>query len=219
MHPLVSIILPVYNGAQTVRRAVGSVQEQTLTDWELVCVDDGSSDGSGEILRRFSASDQKIRLSQQSHSGADPARNAGFIATRAPIITFLDADDWYEPDHLAAHLEYINAHPEAEVVISRASVLGDPYVPDVNDLSRLVHLNDCVVQGTLFIRRDIMRQLWPMPNADYGSDFLLCQKILKRGFAVHHISLQTYVYDRRAPRSLTKEIARRFSSQLVPQDE
>ncbi|OGC77101.1 MAG: hypothetical protein A2Z27_01705 [candidate division Zixibacteria bacterium RBG_16_50_21] len=217
MPSVISIILPVFNGAETLDRAVQSVQEQTLQEWELVCIDDGSIDSSESIIQRLAVGDPRIKLLRQKHQGADKARNAGFTETRGEIITFLDADDWYEPDHLMAHLRHFNSHPEAEVVIGRARVLGDPYVPDINNPSRLVHLDHCIVQGTLFVRREAMKHLWPMPDVNYGSDFLLYQEILKKGFAVHHVCQQSYVYDRRAWRSLTKDIARRFGSQLAPE--
>lgn len=217
MPSVISIILPVYNGAKTLERAIQSVQEQTLQEWELVCVDDGSVDGSERMIPRIAEKDPRIRPFRQKHQGADKARNAGFTPTTGDIITFLDADDWYEPDHLKVHLQYFNSHPEAEVVIGRARVLGDPYVPDVNDLSRLVHLDQCIVQGTLFMHKRVMKQLWPMPDVNYGSDFLLYQEILKKRFAVQHVCQQSYVYDRRALRSLTKDIARRFGSQLAPE--
>ena len=92
-----SIIIPCYNVAPYVERAVRSVQEQAFGDWELILVDDGSADGTLPVLRRLEASDGRIRVIAQENSGVSAARNAGLRAARGEYVHFVDADDYLSP--------------------------------------------------------------------------------------------------------------------------
>lgn len=92
--PEVSIVMPLYNKAGTVGRAVESILNQTFTDWQLIVVDDGSTDNSAEIVGVLG--DGRIELIRQSNQGPGAARNAGIAAARGKYLAFLDADDeWY----------------------------------------------------------------------------------------------------------------------------
>ena len=98
--PLVSVIMPVYRVEAYVERAVESVRAQTLRDWELFCVDDGSPDRSGEICDRLAAADPRIRVLHQANGGAPKARNAAMELARGRYFFFMDSDDWAEPGML-----------------------------------------------------------------------------------------------------------------------
>lgn len=200
--------MPVFNAAPTVARAVRSVVAQTEPRWELVVVDDGSTDGSAEVVRVLAAADPRVVVLGQAHRGHVAARQAGFAASQTPIVTFLDADDWYTPAHLARNLAYLTAHPEADATSGTATILGDPYVLDMRDRSQYIHLDECAMHGTFFIRRPVLEALSPMPDDDYGADYLLHQRMLQAGYVVHRLNFRTYVYDRRAERSVSKDVAR-----------
>jgi glycosyltransferase involved in cell wall biosynthesis len=100
--PQFSVILPVYNGSTVVARAIESVRSQTETDWEIVAVDDGSTDSSWEILSEFPSQDQRIRVYRIPNSGG-PARprNTAIRRARGQVICFLDQDDYWLPEKLA----------------------------------------------------------------------------------------------------------------------
>lgn len=99
--PRVSVIMPVYNAAGFLEETIASVSAQSLTDWELLVVDDGSSDGSADILARLAASDPRIRpLSSGGNQGAGAARNLAMAAARGRYLAFLDADDLWHPEKL-----------------------------------------------------------------------------------------------------------------------
>lgn len=94
----VSVIIPVYNCEAYIREAVRSVQRQTFADWELILVNDGSTDRSGEICRSLAAGDSRIRvIEKENGGGGGEARNVGMEHARAPFIAFLDSDDEYRP--------------------------------------------------------------------------------------------------------------------------
>ncbi len=99
--PAISIIVPVYNAAEWLGRCVDSIIAQTFSDWELLLVDDGSRDSSGEICDRYAAADTRIRAIHQPNGGASRARNTGIDAARGTYVCFVDSDDWLETEYLA----------------------------------------------------------------------------------------------------------------------
>lgn len=114
--PAVSVITPVWNAEATLGQTVASVQAQSLTDWEMWLVDDGSTDGSRALARSLAAADPRLRmLGWDENRGAAAARNAGIRAARAGRIAFLDADDLWHPSKLARQLDFMDAHGHAFV--------------------------------------------------------------------------------------------------------
>lgn len=97
MEPKVSVIIPVYNVEPFLARCLDSVVGQTLREIEIVCVDDGSPDRSIDILRRYAAGDDRIRVISQENRGLGGARNRGFDAATGEYILFVDSDDWIDP--------------------------------------------------------------------------------------------------------------------------
>lgn len=98
--PAISIIIPVYNVEQWIRRAVASLQGQTFADFELLLVDDGSTDASGAVCDQLAAEDGRIRVIHQENAGAARARNAGIAEASGEFLYFMDGDDWCEPSML-----------------------------------------------------------------------------------------------------------------------
>ncbi len=97
----ISVITPVFNGASTLGAAIESVRAQTFTDWELVVIDDGSTDGVGNLGRAFE-SERRVRFIRQAHGGLASARNRGIEAAAGELTAFLDADDLWPPGYLAS---------------------------------------------------------------------------------------------------------------------
>ena len=97
----VSIIIPVYNAEAYLRQCLDSVVNQTLREIEIVCVDDGSTDGSAAILEEYAAKDVRIKIIKQGNAGVNVARKEGLKLASGEWITFCDADDWLEQDAIA----------------------------------------------------------------------------------------------------------------------
>lgn len=102
--PLVSIVMPVHRRADVVGAAIASVRAQQHAAWELVVVDDGSGDDTVDVVRRVASDDARVRLIERENGGAGAARNTGLAAVRGDFVAFLDADNTWRPEHLAAAL-------------------------------------------------------------------------------------------------------------------
>ncbi len=96
MAPKISIVIPVYNSARYLRECLDSIRNQSLADWEVVAVDDGSTDDSGKILDDYATSDIRYRVIHKANGGVSAARNDGLAAARGDYVLFVDSDDWLD---------------------------------------------------------------------------------------------------------------------------
>lgn len=124
--PRVSILVPVYNCERYVRDAIGSLLAQTMRDFELIVIDDGSTDGSLAILRDLAAGDVRLRVVSRPNTGLTVALNEALSLATAPLIARMDGDDVAHPDRLAIQCAYMDAHPEV-VLLGAQIELIDPF--------------------------------------------------------------------------------------------
>jgi glycosyltransferase involved in cell wall biosynthesis len=115
--PQISVIIPLYNKGFIITKTLVSVLAQTFTDYEIVIIDDGSTDSSVEKVKQFD--DSRIQLFQQKNQGAAAARNLGIEKTNCELIAFLDADDYWFPSHLATLVQLYENHPNCGIYASR----------------------------------------------------------------------------------------------------
>jgi len=111
--PLVSVIMPTFNRADTIGRSIRSVQAQTFTDWELIVVDDGSTDNTVALIE---GCDPRLKLIRQENRGTAGARNAGLLASAGSYIAFIDSDDEWLPHHLELCVGFLEAFPDERFV-------------------------------------------------------------------------------------------------------
>jgi teichuronic acid biosynthesis glycosyltransferase TuaG len=196
---LVSVIMPVFNAEETVARAVASVQAQDYPDWELVLIEDGSSDGSADLCADLAAADPRIRiLRQPRNSGAAVARNSGLKIARGRYIAFLDADDEWLPEKLSCQLAFMQARGAHFSYTGfwrqRGTERHQVRVPERIDRNRLLKGNVIGCLTALYDRAHFGRV--EMPALRLRQDFALWLKLLERGevahgldrpLAVHHV--------------------------------
>ncbi len=160
--PFVSVIIPTYNRAHFLNEAVRSVLDQTFTDFEIIVVDDGSTDHTGDLVRTFL--DTRIRYIHQAHRGINASMNTGLRAARGAYIGRLDSDDVWLPEMLVSEVEALNRHADVGAVYGRAQAMdetGRPLpntrglpqrYPDSSFVSMLYE--DFTSSVTLLVRRE-----------------------------------------------------------------
>ena len=133
MSPIISIVMPCFNAEHHLPTSIGSVLGQTFTNWELIAVDDGSSDGTLAWLR--AQKDPRLKVHSQTNKGVSAARNTGLAFARGKFVAFLDSDDTWAPDFLARMLEAITSEPGIGLVycgwqnIGLEGPRGAPFIP------------------------------------------------------------------------------------------
>jgi teichuronic acid biosynthesis glycosyltransferase TuaG len=176
----VSVVLAVFNGLPHVREAVESVLSQTHVNWQLIIVNDGSTDGTKEYLNTLS--DRRIEAVHQANAGVSAARNKGLELVRGDYVCFLDADDAYPPDSLRLRVEYLNANPQVNVVdgvihvfdekMSHLKKIYQPYYEGML-LPRLLRLDARVFFGhTYFFRRVDLASLRFVEGMTHAEDLM-----------------------------------------------
>lgn len=126
----ITIIVPCYNVEKYLADCIDSIRQQSFQDWEAICVDDGSPDGSGKILDDYARDDLRIRAIHQKNAGVSAARNAGINAAHGEWLYFLDGDDMLDEDALMRCVEAIERFPDAEAVHGRVREFTEK--PDCN---------------------------------------------------------------------------------------
>jgi glycosyltransferase involved in cell wall biosynthesis len=161
--PTVSIVMPVYNTQKYLEEAIGSVLAQSFDDFELIAVNDGSTDDSPAILNRYRKRDPRIHVLHQNNNGISAARNSGMRYARGKYIAVMDSDDVCLPERLSKQVELMENHPEVGLCGSRCSFFGCDgeyagIVPpvDSNCVKSLLLLVPTLSNTSLMMRRDLV---------------------------------------------------------------
>lgn len=201
--PEISIIICTYNRAKYLSRAIDSVIAQTFKDWELVIVDDGSNDHTFEIVNQYIQNFPNIRYLKHQNKKQCHAKNAGIQACFGKYITFLDSDDAYLPEHLDTRWEYMQQHPEIDLIEGGFATDEEIWVADYYQPGKTINLRECVLGPTFFGKRQVFFDLKGFNNMTYGEDTDFWERGEKLFRTQKLPDLQTYVYTR-AETSVTK---------------
>lgn len=123
--PLVSVVIPVYNVEQYLEKCIASVINQTFTDYELILVDDGSTDGSGDLIDEWSQRDDRIRVIHKDNGGLSSARNCGIETAVGKYLTFIDSDDYVAKEYLEVLVSIMEEHPGETIAACGFNVVYD----------------------------------------------------------------------------------------------
>ena len=156
-NPLVSCIVPVYNGERYLRSALESIFAQDYRPLEVIVVDDGSSDKSAVIAQDF----KQVRYMHQTNQGVATARNAGLAAARGEFIAFLDQDDLWMSDKLSIQIEHLLKNPEIQYTLAELQFFLEPGMsrPAWFKNENLLKSHAGYVLGTLVVRRSLFQQI------------------------------------------------------------
>jgi glycosyltransferase involved in cell wall biosynthesis len=204
----VTVILPIKNAAHTLARAVQSIQGQASADWEMIAVDDGSSDGSVERMKEFIKGDHRIQLKINPTPGIANALNYGIAQANGKYIARMDADDFSHPDRLEKQSSYLDNFRHIGLVASRINFLGDReihqgYAAYIDWTNELLDWNDIranrfvespFAHPSVMFRKSLVEPaLGPYRSGDFPEDYELWLRWMSNG--VEMAKLPDYLLD------------------------
>ena len=204
--PFFSIIIATYNRAELLKRAIESLIAQTEEDWEAIIVDDESTDDTYYQISSYLKKCSKISYIRKRHGGEAQTKNEGVCLSKGTFISFLDSDDEYHPEHLKYRKHILLENPTVEFLYGGLKVLGNQYVPDRFDPSKVIHLNECVAGGTFFINRKILLSLNGFSELLLGTDSELFDRAKEAKIKMMETQIPTYMYHRETQDSITEKL-------------
>lgn len=205
MFPKFSIIIPVYNAEKYLRSALDSVLTQTYTNWECICVDDGSTDTSPSILDEYANRDERLRVIHQHNQGVAVARNVGLEAAKGKWITWLDADDMYAPWRLEEAAEIISSTSPDLIRFrtvmggaeGRADYVRRPSHLMEGDVAERWLWNVFIPLGMVWatvVRREMWDGVRFVPGMRIKEEFPVCARLALRARRIVRSESQAYYY-------------------------
>jgi len=194
--PAISAVLSVYNGEAYLREAVESILAQTFADFELIAINDGSTDGSGAILRELAAHDARIVLIERPNGGISSALNEGIQRARAPLIARLDADDVALPERFALQLARMKAEPALGVLGSFVRIMNKTgctiriadYPVTPTETARFLEHGCPVAHSAVMMRKDVVIKAGGYRAAfAHGEDYDLWVRVGELGYAIANL--------------------------------
>lgn len=204
----VGILLPIHNAAPWISETIQSIQAQTYVDWEVIAIDDFSTDTSYAILEQLAAIDSRIQLYKNSEKGIIPALQLGLSNASGDYLTRLDADDLMPDNRLALMVAHLNALPEKVVVTGKVkyfsqTVVSEGYLAYEQWLNERVETSDhfdhiyreCVVASPNWLARTAeIRDTKIFSELAYPEDYDMTFRWLQRGFSIHGIDETTLLW-------------------------
>jgi glycosyltransferase involved in cell wall biosynthesis len=193
--PTVSVLLPAYNAQDTVRQAVRSLLRQTFADFEIIAVDDGSTDRTGSILDDLATSDLRVRVLHLQHSGLVSALNSGLAECSGDLIARMDADDVCHPERLRLQVEFMREHSEVGVCgclvrsFPRNEVKGgflryEAWLNSVvthEEIARDIFVESPLVHPSAMMRADDLREIGGYRDMGWPEDYDLWLRFFTAG--------------------------------------
>lgn len=196
----VSVILTLFNSKNYFKRAIDSVLNQTYSNYELIIVDDGSVDNTESELFPILKANNNFKYIRHSNRKHPLSLNTGIVNSSGKYIALIDSDDEYKSNHLEDRINFVLNNPEIDLIYSPATIVGeetDLFVPDAKDYSKLIHLDDCIIGGTFFGKREVFEELEGFKNV-YSHDSEFYERANMK-YVVRKFNSPTYIYYRNNP--------------------
>ena len=208
----VSVVVPAYNARETLAESLASVQRQSWPHWEIIVVDDGSTDGTLGLAESAARSDPRITVLRQAHQGVSAARNLGLARARYPWVLFLDADDWVEPSHLermtstlAADVTLDAVHCGWSIATASGKAVEEDHCKSIGDLFHLLARHPAFIVHACVIRRDLVRSVGGFdPAYSRIQDWVMWQRVARTGCRFGRVAESLAGY-RMQPASVSSE--------------
>lgn len=173
--PRISVVLPTYNRAAMVQHAIQSVCNQTFQDWELIVINDGSHDTTGEVLKGFSKKDPRIKAHFQKNRGITASRSRGTALASGEYLAFLDDDDVFTADKLEKQAAFLDQHPEIDLVYSQVETSGQHCpLPKIWPPEPATDFHDLIKGNTIQPNAVLMRRKMIEKVGNFRTDLKTC---------------------------------------------
>jgi glycosyltransferase involved in cell wall biosynthesis len=193
--PQVAVLLPFYNAAATLAETLDSIQAQTLEDFALIAVDDGSSDDSCELLRQRMRHDPRITLLQPGRQGVVGAMNSALSHCQSPLVARMDADDIMHPERLALQSHFLQQHPSIDLVGSRVSLFPEEEILEgfreyirwqnaclsPQEIADNIYVELPIAHPSVMFRREVVLAAGGYRDGDFPEDYELLLRLHARG--------------------------------------
>jgi glycosyltransferase involved in cell wall biosynthesis len=204
--PLISIVMPTYNRANFIAETINSIQKQTYSNWELIIIDDGSTDQTGEVIDDIH--DDRIRYYQESHLGMEHARNFGLEKATGEFIAFMDSDDLWAINKLDSQLNVFEEHPEIDFCLTGAYEFNSHNRPVVflykqrsglktDDLFLSFFKSElAALPQTLLLKRECLDAVGPIQNIELAHiHFILALALQYKGAILYETLLYRRMHE------------------------
>lgn len=210
---MISIIVPVYNSSFFLEECIRSVVSQTFCDWELLLIDDGSTDGSGEICDCWAKKDARIRTIHQKNAGVSAARNKGILESKGDYLMFLDSDDALDKDTCALLINYQNEICADCVIFGSKQESGTLWIPEEEkiyeslnvfkrDFEKLLLSELLSPVWNKLYRRKLIRSYFPV-DMSFGEDLIFCLNYLRQCEKICFMPWPYYLHNNLNEQSIT----------------
>ncbi|TAE71653.1 MAG: glycosyltransferase [Bacteroidetes bacterium] len=205
MSPLISILTATYNRSTLLSRAWKSIEKQTFQNWEWIVIDDGSDDNTFDTLKP-ALKTKKVRYFWHHNQKQPLSLNVGLKLALGKYVSILDSDDEYLPQHLQKRLEIIENQPYIDILEGGMEIIGNPFVPDKNNIDTQIHLDECVAGGTFFGKTEVFKALNGFQNLAYASDADFLERASHQQYQIFKVKEKTYRYYRDTPDSICNNL-------------
>lgn len=215
----ISIIVPVYNVEKYLNRCLDSIINQSFNDFELILINDGSTDKSGIICDKYAQIDKRVRVIHKKNEGVSLTRNLGISIAKGDYITFIDSDDWIEQDFLKKAIEYIKENNVSILITGFVFENNKKIFNIFNGKKDEIILNNEIKKEFLkqnkfswtvydkFYKKEIIKKYKFDSRFKIGEDMLFCWQMFKNVEEIGYLPLYKYHYDISASQTMTSDFS------------
>lgn len=215
----ISIIVPVYNAEKYLKRCINSIVNQSFCDFELILINDGSTDKSGIICDEYAQIDKRIKVVHKKNEGVSLTRNLGINIANGEYITFIDSDDWIEQDFFKKSIEYIKKNDVSILITSFVFEYNKKVFNIFCGKKDEIILNDEIKKAFFkqnkftwtvydkFFKKEIIKKYKFDSRFKIGEDMLFCWQILKNIEKIGYLPLYKYHYDISASKTMSSNFS------------
>ena len=192
VHPKISVVMPVYNGERFLKEAIDSILNQTTTDFEMILINDGSTDGTGQIIARYQEQDERIHTITNTKplgKAGDLAKEMGIQRAKGAYIAIMDADDVARPNRLERQLAFLETHPDVFLCgawanyIDATGAVFRTWKPDLDhaQICRNLYWKNAIMHPTFFFRNEPSSGPFYETKYTWYNDYYTQLKLIKQG--------------------------------------